>query len=96
MQSGFADVHDGFLKLTDSEIRDSRNIAPVTPIQTDWQNLTASRNVFDLVSIEAEVVAQVRLRPARMNTYCAARTTFSQPYTGIRPRAPRIRRRFRR
>jgi diguanylate cyclase (GGDEF)-like protein len=58
--AGFADVHDGFLKLADSEIRDSHNFAPVTPILTDWQNLTASRNVFDLVSIEALVVAKVR------------------------------------
>jgi diguanylate cyclase (GGDEF)-like protein len=57
---GFADVHDGFLKLADSEIRDSHNFAPVTPIQTNWQNLTASRNVFDLVTIEAVVVATVR------------------------------------
>lgn len=58
--TGFADVHDGFLKLADSEIRDRHNFAPVTPIQTNWQSLTASRNVFDLVSIEAVVVAKVR------------------------------------
>jgi diguanylate cyclase (GGDEF)-like protein len=57
---GFADVHDGFLKLADSEIRDSHKLAPVTPIMTDWQTLTGSHNVFDLVTIEALVVAKVR------------------------------------
>ncbi len=58
--TGFADVHDGFLKLADSEIRDSHNLAPVTPIQVTWQDLTQSHNVFDLVSTEAMVVAKVR------------------------------------
>jgi diguanylate cyclase (GGDEF)-like protein len=58
--TGFADVHDGFLKLAYSEIRDSHNFAPVTPIQATWQDLTQSHNVFDLVSTEALVVAKVR------------------------------------
>jgi diguanylate cyclase (GGDEF)-like protein len=58
--TGFADVHDGFLKLAYSEIRDNHNLAPVTPIQVTWQDLSQSRNVFDLVSTEAVVVAEVR------------------------------------
>ncbi len=58
--TGFADVHDGFLKLANSEIRDSHHLAQVTPIQAAWQDLTQSHNVFDLVSTQAEVVAKVR------------------------------------
>lgn len=58
--TGFADVHDGFLKLAYGEIRDSHQFAPVTPIQVTWQDLTQSHNVFDLVSTEAEVIAKVR------------------------------------
>lgn len=58
--TGFADVHDGFLKLAYGEIRDSHRVAPVTPIKVTWQDLTQSHNVFDLVSTEAVVVAKVR------------------------------------
>ncbi len=58
--AGFADVHDGFLKLAYSEIRDSHHLAPITPIQVTWQDLTQSHNVFDLVSIQGVVVAAVR------------------------------------
>jgi len=58
--TGFPDVHDGFLKLTDSELRDSGVNHPVQPVTATWLDLNQSHHVFDLVSTEGEVVAEVR------------------------------------
>jgi len=62
---GFPDVENGFLTLTHSEIRDSSVHAPVTPQLLKWRDLalggnSAPSHIFDLVSIEGQVVAQVR------------------------------------
>ena len=58
--TGFPDLTDGFLTLTDSEVQDSLVEAPVQPIAATWEQLAASGNIFDLVSIEGQVVKQVR------------------------------------
>ena len=58
--TGFPDVHDGFLALTGAELLDSGKPAPIRPQQANWDQLSTSRNLFDLVSIEGEVVAEVR------------------------------------
>jgi len=58
--TGFPDVHDGFLKLTDSEVRDSGVNHPLQPMQAGWLDLNQSHHVFDLVSTEGEVVTEVR------------------------------------
>lgn len=58
--SGFPDVHDGFLKLRDGEVRDSHLFAPVNPLPVSWTDLAHSHHVFDLVSVEGIVVAEVR------------------------------------
>jgi diguanylate cyclase (GGDEF)-like protein len=58
--TGFPDVHDGFLTLTNSEIQDSLVQAPVEPLSTTWKQLTSSKNLFDLVSMDGKVVAEVR------------------------------------
>jgi len=57
---GYPGVHDGFLVLTGAEIREIPEFAPVVPLHEDWQLLTSSKHVFDLVSIDATVVAAVR------------------------------------
>lgn len=57
---GFPTVHDGFLTLKGSEIREIAEYAPVVPQHEDWQLLTSSKHIFDLVSIDATVVATVR------------------------------------
>ena len=57
--TGFPDVHDGLLALSSGEIQDLGTSAPVTPKEYTWDELARSRNVFDLVSIDATVVAQV-------------------------------------
>ncbi|HTX75811.1 MAG TPA: GGDEF domain-containing protein [Terracidiphilus sp.] len=58
--TGFPDVHDGFLKLADGELRDSDLTAPVQPAEVGWRDLSQSHHVFDLVAIEGRVVETVR------------------------------------
>ncbi len=62
---GFPDVQNGFLTLTRSEVRDSYAAAPLAPSLFTWQQLATGGNVgrghgFDLVSIDGQVVAEVR------------------------------------
>ncbi|HEY1902480.1 MAG TPA: GGDEF domain-containing protein [Terracidiphilus sp.] len=58
--TGFPGLHDGFLTLTNGAIQDSRIQAPVVPEPATWRRLSGSGNVFDLVSIEGQVVTEVR------------------------------------
>jgi len=57
---GFPDVRDGFLTLTHAEIQATGIHAPVPPKPSDWDTLTSSTQLFDLVSIEGQVVTQVQ------------------------------------
>jgi diguanylate cyclase (GGDEF)-like protein len=61
---GFPDVQNGFLTLTRSEVRDASVQAPVIPSLFTWEQLASGGNigrsrVFDLVSIEGRVIAEV-------------------------------------
>ncbi|MGA2653539.1 MAG: GGDEF domain-containing protein [Terracidiphilus sp.] len=56
---GFPDVHDGFLALTRAEIHDTGVHSPVSPQPSNWTQLTSSAQLFDLVSIEGQVVTEV-------------------------------------
>jgi diguanylate cyclase (GGDEF)-like protein len=58
--TGFPDVRDGLLALANAEIQDSGKPAPITPKPTTWEQLSTSKDLFDLVSIEGSVVAEVR------------------------------------
>jgi diguanylate cyclase (GGDEF)-like protein len=58
--TGFPATSEGFLQLTESEIRDSGVAEPVTPLPATWQELASSQHIFDLVSIEGRVAAVVR------------------------------------
>jgi len=58
--TGFPDVHDGFLRLADGEILDSGKHTQLEPILVTWNNLSRSLHVFDLVSVDSDVVAEVR------------------------------------
>ena len=58
--TGFPDVHDGFLALTGAEIQDRGTQAPIAPHPATWEQLSTSKHLFDLVSIDGEVVAEVR------------------------------------
>jgi diguanylate cyclase (GGDEF)-like protein len=58
--TGFPGLHDGFLTLTSGAVQDSQARAPITPQPATWHQLALSGNVFDLVSIEGQVVSEVR------------------------------------
>ena len=62
---GFPTVEDGFLKLNRGEIHDTLVQAPVNPAPSTWRDLALGGNdghshVFDLVSVEGQVVTEVR------------------------------------
>ncbi|HUZ96704.1 MAG TPA: GGDEF domain-containing protein, partial [Edaphobacter sp.] len=58
--TGYPEGHDGFLALGSAEIQDLSTSAPVTPTPANWDQLSTSSHLFDLVSIEGEVMAEVR------------------------------------
>jgi diguanylate cyclase (GGDEF)-like protein len=58
--TGFPGLHDGFLTLTSGAVQDSQVRAPVAAQPATWRQLASSGNVFDLVSIEGQVVSEVR------------------------------------
>jgi diguanylate cyclase (GGDEF)-like protein len=64
--TGFPDAHGRLLTLTDGEFQDSHRNKPVTPQPATWRQLaywspsTADGHQNDLVSIEGEVVTEVR------------------------------------
>ena len=58
--TGFPDVRDGFLALTGGEIHESQVYAPIAPVPVAVSDLAASKHIFDLVSIEGQVVTEVR------------------------------------
>jgi diguanylate cyclase (GGDEF)-like protein len=64
--TGFPDAHDRMLTLTDGEVQDSHIFAPVVPQPATWKQLafwSANRpdgHLYDLVSIEGQVVTEVR------------------------------------
>ena len=58
--TGFPDIHSGFLALTRSEVEDTHVPAPISPLPATWKQLSTSTNIFDLVSIEGQVVTEVR------------------------------------
>jgi diguanylate cyclase (GGDEF)-like protein len=62
---GFPDVENGFLRLTRSEVRDSSLQSPIVPPLFTWRQLASGGNnaqsqAFNLVSIDAQVVTEVR------------------------------------
>ncbi len=62
---GFPAVENGFLTLTHGEVHETATLAPVTPTLFTWSQLAHGGNdghshVFDLVSVEGQVVTEVR------------------------------------
>jgi diguanylate cyclase (GGDEF)-like protein len=64
--TGFPDAHDRMLTLTDAEIEDSRIFVPIPPQPVTWSQLAfwssnqPNGHLYDLVSIEGQVVTEVR------------------------------------
>jgi diguanylate cyclase (GGDEF)-like protein len=64
--TGFPESHERLLTLTDGDIQDSHIFQPVTPQPANWRQLgfwssnTPDGHMYDLVSIEGQVVTEVR------------------------------------
>jgi diguanylate cyclase (GGDEF)-like protein len=63
--TGFPDVRNGFLTMTRAEVKDTMISKPVAPKLFTWRELAGGGNSsqghgFDLVTIEGQVVAEVR------------------------------------
>jgi diguanylate cyclase (GGDEF)-like protein len=64
--TGFPDASEGSMALTHGEIRDSFVQAPITPLRATWHQLAfwssnkPEGHEYDLVSIEGQVVTEVR------------------------------------
>ena len=58
--TGFPDVHDGFLVLTEGEVLDRQISTPLAARSVTWSELATSHHLFDLISTEAQVVAENR------------------------------------
>lgn len=58
--TGIPDVSEGFLTLTKGEIQDTGVRAPVAPRLSNWSDLTQSHHLHDLVSVQGEVLMEVR------------------------------------
>ena len=64
--TGFPDTRNGSLVLSHGEIKDSHIPAPITPLPATWRQLafwsanSPEGHMFDLVSIEGQVVTEVR------------------------------------
>ncbi len=62
---GFPEVENGFLTLTRGEVRETLSQAPVAPSLFTWRQLATGGNeghghLFDLVTLEGQVVTEVR------------------------------------
>ena len=57
---GFPEVRDGFLALAGGEIQESPVYAPIAPKPESVSDLGASKHIYELVSIEGQVVMEVR------------------------------------
>jgi len=78
--TGFPGLHDGFLTLTNGQIKDTGIRAPVLAMPATYKQLVASHNIFDLVSIEGKVVSQVRESAQDEYVLSADGQTFSAIY----------------
>lgn len=58
--TGFPGVSEGFLVLVQGEIADKGISAPIRPTPMTWQQLADSRSIFDLVSVDGQVVTEAR------------------------------------
>jgi diguanylate cyclase (GGDEF)-like protein len=61
--TGFPQVRNSYLALTDAKVVDTGTQAPVQPLPVTWQQLGDGGNAFRLITSEGRVVRQIR-KPA--------------------------------
>jgi diguanylate cyclase (GGDEF)-like protein len=57
---GFPDTRNDLLSLNYGEIQDSHIQKPIQPLTTTWEQLSMSGHLYDLISIDGQVVTAVR------------------------------------
>lgn len=85
--TGFPDVHDGFLALTAGEVLDRQISTPVAPRSVTWSELATSHHLFDLISTEAQVLAENRSAAQDEYVLSAGGNLFSAIYRLPPPRS---------
>ncbi|MGC1422006.1 MAG: GGDEF domain-containing protein [Terracidiphilus sp.] len=85
--TGFPDVHDGFLALTHGEVIDRQVSTPIAPRLVTWTELATSHHLFDLVSAEAQVLAENRSAAQDEYVLTAGGNLFSAIYRLPPPRS---------
>jgi len=85
--TGFPDVHDGFLTLTGGEVLDRQISTPIAPRSVTWSELATSHHLFDLVSTEAQVLAENRSAAQDEYVLSAGGNLFSLIYRLPPPRS---------
>jgi diguanylate cyclase (GGDEF)-like protein len=86
--TGFPDVRNGFLTLTDSEIQDLQVQAPIAPQPVTWRELGAGSNAFDLVSVEGRLLMEVREAQQDQYILVSGGHVFSAIYRHPNPASP--------
>ena len=91
---GIPTVDNGFLTLKSGDLRSTGTSSPVAPLSVDWLEVASGRHAFDLVSIEGNVVTQVREHAQDVYIISAENHLFSaavrHPYvyeygSGVKP-----------
>jgi len=85
--TGFPDVHDGFLALSGGEVFDRQISTPIAPRSVTWTELATSHHLFDLVSTEAQVLAENRSAAQDEYVLSAGGNLFSAIYRLPPPRS---------
>jgi diguanylate cyclase (GGDEF)-like protein len=57
---GYPALREGFLSLSGAEIHGSNIVQPIQPYAATWTELASSKHIYDLVSIEGQVLMKVR------------------------------------
>ncbi len=68
--SGFPDVRNGFVVLTQSEIESTQSDVPLSPEAVDAVQLASGSHAFELVSVEGQLL--MRVREAAQDQYVIA------------------------
>ena len=88
--TGFPDVRDGDLTLTQSEFIPTSVYAPIAPVTADWSQLAPGKHAFDLVSTEGRVLAVVRGAVQDEYVLVAGSHVFSALYRHPDPADPAL------
>jgi diguanylate cyclase (GGDEF)-like protein len=86
--TGFPDAHSGFLTLANGEVWDSQAPANVPAQPVTWQQLTSGSHPFDLVSVEAEAMTEVRAALQDEYVFSSQGELFTAVYNHLNEAAP--------